>query len=113
LFGVARPRIVGRDQGVGVGPASGRCRWTDEAAEFLAIEKTDRLTALVRNLLDMSACRPACSGRSSVRAFDEVVPAALAGLSDGGDRRRQLPETFAGAAVCLARTVVANLLRTP
>ena len=91
--------------------------WTDdEAAEFLAAieEQTDRLTALVGNLLDMSRLQAGVlEPQFRAVAFDEVVPAALAGLSDGGATvDAELPETLppVQADPALLERVVANLL---
>jgi len=91
--------------------------WTDdEAAEFLAAieEQTDRLTALVGNLLDMSRLQAGVlEPQFRAVAFDEVVPAALAGLSDGGATvDAELPETLPSvhADPALLERVVANLL---
>jgi two-component system sensor histidine kinase KdpD len=91
--------------------------WSDEEqAEFLtAIEdQTDRLTTLVANLLDMSRLQAGViEPQLRAVAFDEVVPAALAGLGDGGATiESELPETLPAvrADPALLERVVANLL---
>ena len=91
--------------------------WSDEEeAEFLtAIEdQTDRLTALVSNLLDMSRLQAGViEPQLRAVAFDEVVPAALASLTDGGATvASELPETLprVQADPALLERVVANLL---
>ena len=94
--------------------------WTAEAPrEFLdAIdEETDRLTALVGNLLDMSRLQAgALEPQLRAVAFDEVVPAALASLGAGGAtrRRRRRRRRCRGARrSALLERAVANLSRTP
>jgi two-component system sensor histidine kinase KdpD len=91
--------------------------WSDEEeVEFLAAieDQTDRLTALVANLLDMSRLQAGViEPQLRAVAFDEVVPAALAGLSDGGASvETELPETLppVQADPALLERVVANLL---
>jgi two-component system sensor histidine kinase KdpD len=91
--------------------------WSDEeTAEFLgAIEdQTDRLTALVANLLDMSRLQAGVlEPHLRAVAFDEVVPAALASLSGAGATvESELPETLppVQADPALLERVVANLL---
>jgi two-component system sensor histidine kinase KdpD len=91
--------------------------WTpDESGEFLStiVEETDRLIALVANLLDMSRLQVGALP-STLRPVDleEVVPAALAGL--GAARTRvdlrldeSLPPVEADPA--LLERVVANVL---
>ena len=74
-------------------------KWTNEARrEFLRTidEETDRLNALVGNLLDMSRLQ---AGALTVTAepigLDEVVPAALHSLGERASRvRTEVPETL-------------------
>lgn len=91
--------------------------WTPaESADFLAAieEQTDRLTALVGNLLDMSRLQAGViEPRLRPVGFDEVVPAALAGLGDAAssvdaDVSETLPRVVADPA--LLERVVANLV---
>jgi two-component system, OmpR family, sensor histidine kinase KdpD len=91
--------------------------WTpEETAEFLATveEETDRLTALVDNLLDMSRINAAAVvPRLRSTTLEEVVPAALAGLGPRAhDIVVDLPETIASveADPALLERVVANLV---
>ena len=95
--GAARRRLprpadaAGVDQGVGDEPAARRRRLVARAAtpSSRAIdEETDRLTALVGNLLDMSRLQTGALqlGRAPV-GLEEVVPAALASLGDRPERR--------------------------
>ncbi|MDQ1499622.1 MAG: two-component system, OmpR family, sensor histidine kinase KdpD [Actinomycetota bacterium] len=91
--------------------------WTpEEAGEFLStiVEETDRLIALVANLLDMSRLQVGALP-STLRPVDleEVVPAALAGLGAvqaGVDLRldESLPPVQADPA--LLERVVANVI---
>ncbi|CAN5697930.1 sensor histidine kinase KdpD [soil metagenome] len=91
--------------------------WEPEAtSEFLATidEETDRLNALVGNLLDMSRLE---TGVLQVTAYavgwDEVVAAALASLSEPIDRVQvQVPETLPPilADPALLERSVANLV---
>ena len=90
--------------------------WTaEETAEFLATieEETDRLTALVANLLDASRIQTGSLRlvRQQV-GLDEVVPRALASLSDGGrgievDVPETLPRVDVDAA--LLERAIANI----
>jgi two-component system sensor histidine kinase KdpD len=91
--------------------------WTDEArGEFLRTidEETDRLNALVGNLLDMSRLQ---AGALSVSVkpvgLDEVVPAALRSLGERAEQvRTEVPETLPRvmADVGLLERALANLL---
>ena len=90
--------------------------WTDEeSAEFLATieEETDRLTSLVGNLLDAS--RIQTGALTLVRqqvGLDEVVPKALASLSDGGrEIEVDVPETLPRVDVdaALLERAIANI----
>lgn len=88
----------------------------EQTAEFLATveEETDRLTALIDNLLDMSriqadaivpVLRPA--------GLDEVVPGALASLGrEGHDVRVEIPDDLPAVNTdpALLERVVANLV---
>ena len=90
--------------------------WTaEETAEFLATieEETDRLTSLVANLLDASRIQTGSLRlvRQQV-GLDEVVPRALASLSDGGrgievDVPETLPRVDVDAA--LLERAIANI----
>ena len=92
---VPRPAHAARvDQGVGDEPAAERRRsWTPRRPrEFLETidDETDRLNALVGNLLDMSRLadrRARASDRAPV-GLEEVVPAALAQPRRAARRRR-------------------------
>jgi two-component system sensor histidine kinase KdpD len=95
----------------------GDVAWSEEETEeFLTtIEKeTDRLTALVANLLDMSRLQAGVV-RPRLRpvALEEVVPAALAGLGeDAGQVDVDVPETLPAvqADPALLERAVANLV---
>ena len=117
--GVARPAHAARvDQGVGVEPAPARHRpgRPKTEAEFLETieEETDRLTALVSNLLDMSRLQAGVL-QPTLRPvnLEEVVPAAIASL---GERAygvvMDVPETLSPvrADAALLERVVANLV---
>jgi two-component system, OmpR family, sensor histidine kinase KdpD len=87
----------------------------EETAEFLATieEETDRLTSLVGNLLDASRIQTGSLrlARQHV-GLDEVVPKALASLSDGGrgievDVPETLPRVDVDAA--LLERAIANI----
>jgi two-component system sensor histidine kinase KdpD len=88
----------------------------EEEKEFLAAieEQTDRLTVLVGNLLDMSRLQAGVlEPQLRAVAFDEVVPAAIASLVEGGgsvdsELSEALPPVQADPA--LLERVVANLL---
>ncbi len=91
--------------------------WSDaDRAEFLETieEETDRLTALVSNLLDMSRLQAGVL-QPTLRAvnLEEIVPAAIASL---GERARgvivDVPETLSPvrADAALLERVVANLV---
>jgi two-component system sensor histidine kinase KdpD len=91
--------------------------WSEEESdEFLAAieDQTDRLSTLVANLLDMSRLQAGViEPQLRAVAFDEVVPAALASMSDGGATiDAELPETLPSveADPALLERVVANLL---
>lgn len=95
---------------------SGEVAWTEEEeAEFLRTieEETDRLDALVANLLDMSRIQ-AGAVRPTLRPVDleEVVPSALAGLGTRADRvdldLDAVPAVKADAV--LLERIVANLV---
>lgn len=90
--------------------------WSPEdAAEFLATieEETDRLTALVTNLLDMSRLQAGVL-QPMLRpvGLEDVVPAALASLGSRGDRvESTVEESLAVMAdPALLERVVANLV---
>lgn len=91
--------------------------WSDEeTAEFLQTinDQTDRLTALVENLLDMSRVQ-AGAVRPALRpvGLEEVVPAAVVGLGDAADRVDvELPETLPPvlADAALLERAIANLI---
>jgi two-component system sensor histidine kinase KdpD len=91
--------------------------WSDvDRDEFLRTieEETDRLTALVGNLLDMSRIQAgAVAARTQPVGLEEVVPAALAGLGERAakvevDVPESLPAVRADPA--LLERVVANLV---
>ncbi len=91
--------------------------WNEqETAEFLATieEETDRLSTLVANLLDMSRLQTGALNLVLSRVgLDEIVPRALAGLSDRGrsvevDVPEFLPRVDVDAA--LLERAVANLV---
>lgn len=91
--------------------------WSDdETAEFLATveDETDRLTALVDNLLDMSRINAsALAPTLRATSLEEVIPAAVAGLGARGrtvtvDVPENLPLVKADPA--LLERVVANLV---
>lgn len=91
--------------------------WSDDdVAAFLATieDETDRLTALVANLLDISRIQAgAVRAERRVVGLDEVVPAALASLADRArgvqvDVPEALPPVLADPA--LLERVVANLV---
>ncbi len=94
----------------------GDVAWTaGETAEFLATieEETDRLTSLVGNLLDASRIQTGSLRLVRHRVgLDEVVPKALASLSDGGrgidvDVPETLPRVDVDAA--LLERAIANI----
>jgi two-component system sensor histidine kinase KdpD len=95
----------------------GEVAWDDhDEAEFLRTidEETDRLDALVANLLDMSRIQ-AGAVRANLRpvVLDEVVPSALAGLGPRADRvELDLADglTARRADPVLLERVVANLV---
>ena len=91
--------------------------WSDfDRSEFLRTieDETDRLTALVGNLLDMSRIQAgAVAPRTRSVGLEEVVPAALAGLGERAhkvevDVPESLPPVRADPA--LLERVVANLV---
>ena len=91
--------------------------WSDvDRSEFLRTieDETDRLTALVGNLLDMSRIQAgAVAPRTRPVGLEEVVPAALAGLGERAakvevDVPESLPPVRADPA--LLERVVANLV---
>jgi two-component system sensor histidine kinase KdpD len=87
-----------------------------ETAQFLETieDETDRLTSLVENLLDMSRIQVGSLHLvRGVVGFDEVVPKALASLSDGGrglviDVPETLPRIDADAG--LLERAIANIV---
>ena len=116
--GLARPPdAVGVDQGVGDEPAPARRRWTPEATrEFLETidEESDRLNALVGNLLDMSRLQTGAM-QLVMRdvGLEEVVPRALDSLPDRPvavvlDLPETLPRVNADAG--LLERAVANII---
>ena len=91
--------------------------WSDaDRDEFLATieDETDRLTALVVNLLDMSRIQAgAVAPTSRAVGLEEVVPAAVAGLGPrAGHVTVDVPETLPPVAAdpALLERVVANLV---
>jgi two-component system, OmpR family, sensor histidine kinase KdpD len=87
-----------------------------ETAEFLTTieEETDRLTALVGNLLDMSRLQAGViSPTFRAVGLDEVVPAAMAGLADRARRVEiDIPEALPAlrADPALLERAIANLV---
>ncbi|MDD9368794.1 MAG: DUF4118 domain-containing protein [Acidimicrobiales bacterium] len=91
--------------------------WSDtDRDEFLRTieDETDRLTAIVGNLLDMSRIQAgAVAARVRAVALEEVVPAAVAGLGPRATAVRvDIPETLPPVAAdpALLERVVANLV---
>jgi two-component system sensor histidine kinase KdpD len=91
--------------------------WSDvDRTEFLRTieDETDRLTALVGNLLDMSRIQAgAVAARTLSVGLEEVVPAALAGLGERADKvALDMPESLppVRADPALLERVVANLV---
>jgi two-component system sensor histidine kinase KdpD len=91
--------------------------WSDvDRSEFLRTieDETDRLTALVGNLLDMSRIQAgAVAARTVSVGLEEVVPAALAGLGERADKVEvDVPESLppVRADPALLERVVANLV---
>jgi two-component system sensor histidine kinase KdpD len=91
--------------------------WSDvDRSEFLRTieDETDRLTALVGNLLDMSRIQAgAVAARTLPVGLEEVVPAALAGLGERADKVEvDVPESLppVRADPALVERVVANLV---
>jgi two-component system, OmpR family, sensor histidine kinase KdpD len=91
--------------------------WSDvDRSEFLRTieDETDRLTALVGNLLDMSRIQAgAVAARTMSVGLEEVVPAALAGLGERADKVEvDVPESLppVRADPALLERVVANLV---
>jgi two-component system sensor histidine kinase KdpD len=88
----------------------------EATAELLGTidEQTDRLDALVGNLLDMSRLQTgALSILARLIGLDEIVPAALAGLADHGRRIEvEVPETLprVHADPALLERAVANVV---
>jgi two-component system, OmpR family, sensor histidine kinase KdpD len=91
--------------------------WSDaDRREFLSTieDETDRLTALVGNLLDMSRIQAgAVAPTTRLVGLEEVVPAAIAGLGDRADKvdvdvPESLPQVHADPT--LLQSVVANLV---
>ncbi len=91
--------------------------WSDvDRNEFLRTieDETDRLTTLVGNLLDMSRIQAgAVAPRTRPVGLEEVVPAALAGLGERGDKVEvDVPESLPPVQTdpALLERVVANLV---
>jgi two-component system, OmpR family, sensor histidine kinase KdpD len=91
--------------------------WSDvDRSEFLRTieDETDRLTALVGNLLDMSRIQAGAVAPSTRPVgLEEVVPAALAGLGERADKVEvDVPESLppVQADPALLERVVANLV---
>jgi two-component system sensor histidine kinase KdpD len=91
--------------------------WSDvDRSEFLRTieDETDRLTALVGNLLDMSRIQAgAVAPRTRPVGLEEVVPAALAGLGERANKVEvDVPESLppVRADPALLERVVANLV---
>ncbi len=91
--------------------------WSDvDRNEFLRTieDETDRLTTLVGNLLDMSRIQAgAVAPRTRPVGLEEVVPAALAGLGERGDKVEvDVPESLPPVETdpALLERVVANLV---
>ena len=88
----------------------------EEEAEFLATmeEETDRLNALVGNLLDLSRLETgAFTVQSRPIALEEVVPAVVAHLCNGHPTELDLPESLppVQADPGLLERIVANIIQ--